>query len=125
MRPFSVPFCPDFEPALTVDSCPDSRRVSPPVKMRPRILFPARGDVRVPGNAPEGVGPHQSLREGIQRLILGIFERRIICPFELDADRKVVAGSTPVPAGHPCMPGAEMARNILDHPAVAPDQKVG
>src|SRR5574343_1585335 len=92
-----------------------------PIKMRPGVGLAPRRDMAVAGDGSNRIARPQGIEQGPQGGILLGREGLAVRPFQFDADRVVVAVGSLAPARLPGMPGAPVAANELDDPAVAPD----
>ena len=95
-----------------------------PCEVWPRIGLSPRRYIAVTHHRIDRVALPQLSQEPIERLVLDIFERKLVATFELDADREIVAAISPHPAGDARVPGTPGAGNELDQFAVAPYQEV-
>ena len=82
------------------------------------------GNVGMPDAVLDRVGALERPGQIRQYRVLGIGERLVVGPFELDADREVVAAAAAAPRGLPGMPGAPDTRDELDQLAISAYQEV-
>ena len=100
------------------------RRNALPVKAWPRIGLAPRRDVGVTDDSSHGIMRSQRLDQGNQPKVLGVLKGQIVAALELDADGKIIAARSAVPARHASVPGAPPAAHELQQSPVATDQKM-
>ena len=96
-----------------------------PLKPWPWVGLAAGCDVLVACDVGNGIALCQVGTQPCQGVVLGRFERCTLQPFELDADRIVVALAASAVVGCPCMPGALVAIDKLPERAIALDKEMG
>ncbi len=98
-----------------------------PVERRAWVGLASRCYVTVTGDPLTSqlrVGLQQGSGDRGQCLVLRIGIRRLIGPFQLDADGEVIAGFTALETGLARMPGPAVERHKLGHPAVTLNQQM-
>lgn len=95
-----------------------------PVKTRPGIAFASGGNVFVTCDMFDGISNDQCMAQVGQRRVLGRLEPVAFQPFELDADRVVIAVVATAPTGRAGVPGALVSIDKLNQFTVTPDEEV-
>lgn len=95
-----------------------------PVEAGARIAFAPGRNIAMPGNGTDRVITAQHFEKSGKTRVLSIFEGQLVAPFQLDAQRKIIAARLPFPAGNTRMPGALLTGDELNQLTIAPDEKM-
>ena len=95
-----------------------------PIKASPRVVLSPWGNVLVADHGGDGVLTAQLAQQGQQGAVLVGGKAAPLQPFELNANRKIVAPGASAPGGDPGVPGGALGAYKLGQSAVAPNHKM-